>query len=79
MRNLAGDARQFLAIAEPSSGIVTAEWNELPVCGHILDDASAETPQIVTVRVHKVHASYEDAVEAALGPSFGSAFMLVFP
>jgi len=28
---LAGDAHQLLAVAKPRSGIVTAEWNELPV------------------------------------------------
>ena len=79
MRNITGDPRQLLAIAKPGSCVVTTERDQLPIGGDVLNDASPETAQIVTMRIHKVHASNEDAIEAALCPSFGSALLLVFP
>src|SRR5271157_2704140 len=78
-REFSGNARQLLTLPQPGSCIVTAEWNQLPIGGDILDDASLQAAQIVTVRIHEVHAGYKYAVEAALLPSLGAACVFVFP
>ena len=57
------DSSQFFSFAEPCPSVITAKGDQLSIGGDILNDATVKSPQIVAVRVHKVHARDEDAIK----------------
>ena len=73
------ESSRFLGIAEPGTRVVIAERNQLSIGGDILNDAALEAAQIVTARVHEVHARHEYAIEAFAEPAGGPSLRFVLP
>src|ERR1039458_4824489 len=69
----------LLGLPEAGTGVVIAERNQLSIGGDILNDTALEAAQIVTTRVHEVHARHEYAVEAFVKPAGRPSLRLVLP
>jgi hypothetical protein len=78
-RGVVFEPSRFLGIAESGTRVVIAERNQLSIGGDILNDTALEAAQIVTARVHEVHARHEYAVEALVKPASGPSLRLVLP
>ena len=65
--------------AMSGSRVVTAEGENFAVGSHILYDAASQPPEVVTTRVHEVHAGNEHAVEPPPEPPGAPPYGLVLP